>query len=147
MSPLLVILHWVLPFLAAAGTVLIHHAGIGLVYSKVLRTRGLETAAPNMVQALLVLLAAHLFEIALFAVGFVLLQAFATEPVLTGAIDYSFPDYIYYSATTYTSLGLGDVYPAKPARLLTGVEALTGLIMIAWTAAFLFAETERSDGD
>ena len=33
-------------------------------------------------------------------------------------------DYLYFSATSYTSLGLGDVYPQSGVRLLTGVEAL-----------------------
>jgi len=141
----LVVVAWVLPFIAAAGTVLMHHVAIRFVYAKVLERRGFNSAAHNMVQALLVLLGAHLSEMALFALGYVLLRAVAAEPVLSGAIGDGFADILYYSATTYTSLGLGDVFPAKPARLLTGIEALTGLIMIAWTAAFLFAETDKSD--
>jgi potassium channel LctB len=37
---------------------------------------------------------------------------------------------------SYTSLGLGDVYPGGSLRLITGVEALNGLLMIARSGSF-----------
>jgi len=147
MSLVLLVMHWILPFLAAAGTVLIHYYAIQFVISRIMPAGGFRRALPNMVEGLLLLLAAHLLEIALFALSYMILHAFADGPVLIGNVNAGFYDAMYYSATTYTSLGLGDVSPADPARLLTGVEALTGLIMIAWTAAFLFAETERFEKD
>ncbi|MFZ0693339.1 MAG: potassium channel family protein [Alphaproteobacteria bacterium] len=45
-------------------------------------------------------------------------------------------DYVYFSAITDASLGLGDVFPLGQARLLTGVEALNGLVLIGWSASF-----------
>jgi hypothetical protein len=72
----------------------------------------------------------HLVEIGLFAVwaGFLADQA---------NIPHDLMDPVFWSATAYTSLG-GD-YPKVPEiRLLTAVEALTGLILITWTASFLF---------
>ncbi|NIQ12844.1 MAG: two pore domain potassium channel family protein, partial [Candidatus Dadabacteria bacterium] len=45
---------------------------------------------------------------------------------------------------TYTSLGMGDIYPlGRPIRFLTGLESLTGLVLITWTASFLFIEMQR----
>jgi hypothetical protein len=44
---------------------------------------------------------------------------------------------------SYTSLGLGDVYPQGGVRLLTGVEALVGLLMIAWSASFTYLSMEK----
>ena len=49
-----------------------------------------------------------------------------------------FLDYLYFSSVTYTSLGLGDVFPVGHLRFLTGVEALNGLVLIAWTGAFTY---------
>lgn len=144
-SSVLFALEWGLPFAAAALSVCIHHYAIRLV-SKRMPVRGYRSAAPNMIHSLLVLIAAHLVEIGAFALAYFVLQSAAVEPVLTGSFSRSLQDYLYYSATTYSSLGLGDVYPAGPAKLLTGIEALVGLILIAWTAAFLFAETERAEG-
>ena len=36
-------------------------------------------------------------------------------------------------AMTYTSLGLGDIFPLGRLRMVVGVEALTGLLMISLT--------------
>ena len=52
-------------------------------------------------------------------------------------------DCLYFSAVAYTSLGFGDIAPAGPLRLLTGVEALNGLLLIAWTASFTYLSMER----
>jgi len=52
-------------------------------------------------------------------------------------------DYVYFSVVTYTSLGFGDVYPVDNMRLVSGVEALTGLLMIAWSASFTYLAMEQ----
>ena len=72
----------------------------------------------------------HLVEIEVFTGAVALVASLAEDP----------PDRIdawSWSATAYTSLG--SDYPKVPeVRLLAAVEALTGLIMITWTASFLF---------
>ena len=40
-------------------------------------------------------------------------------------------------------LGFGDVVPNGPLRLLAGAEALNGLLLIGWSASFLYLEMER----
>ena len=50
---------------------------------------------------------------------------------------------IYFSAVSYTSLGFGDVIPVGPMRYLAGLEALTGLTMIAWTASYSFLQMKH----
>jgi len=52
----------------------------------------------------------------------------------------------YYSAVTFTSLGFGDLTPTGHLRLLAAVEVLTGVVLIAWTASFLFLVMQRSWG-
>ena len=47
------------------------------------------------------------------------------------------------SAITYTTVGFGDVVPVGPIRFLSGMEALTGFVMIGWTASFTYLEMER----
>ncbi|MGE5242209.1 MAG: ion channel [Bacteroidota bacterium] len=44
---------------------------------------------------------------------------------------------------TYTSLGLGDVYPLGDLRLIAGIESLIGLLMIAWSASFTYLMMEK----
>lgn len=60
-----------------------------------------------------------------------------------GSLDGSLIDFMYFSAISYTSLGLGDIYPVGGMRLLTGVEALVGLLMIGWSASCSYLQMER----
>ena len=52
-------------------------------------------------------------------------------------------DAIYFSATTFTTLGYGDLAPVGPIRFLSGTAALTGLVLISWSASFTYLEMER----
>ena len=44
---------------------------------------------------------------------------------------------------TYTSLGLGDIHPTGPMRLLVGLEALAGLMLIGWSSSFTYLSMRR----
>jgi hypothetical protein len=55
---------------------------------------------------------------------------------IAGTFGGTFYEYLYYSTVSYTSLGIGDLYP-------TGVEALLGLAMIAWTGSFTYQAMEK----
>lgn len=52
-------------------------------------------------------------------------------------------DFLYFSIVTYTSLGLGDVLPDGHLRFLAGVEALNGLLLIAWSGSFIYLAMGR----
>ena len=54
-----------------------------------------------------------------------------------------FQDCLYFSVVTYTSLGFGDHVPVSHARLIAGVEALNGLLLIGWSASFTYLAMER----
>jgi hypothetical protein len=84
----------------------------------------------------------HMLQIALFAVG-----AWALARVGVGTLgDTARPSLdmaLYFSAETFTSLGYGDVVPHGPLRLLAGVEALTGLLLIGWSTSFTYVSMAR----
>jgi Ion channel len=88
------------------------------------------------------LLVLHVTEVWLFGIGyFVLLQ----DPSV-GQIQGSggeLLDLVYFSAVVYTTLGLGDLVPMGAIRLVTGMEALTGFVLITWSASFTFLEMQR----
>jgi hypothetical protein len=86
---------------------------------------------------------AHTIEVWVYAVGFWLLGDDLELRSAIGDAPIHLFDYVYFSATTYTSLGFGDVYPAGEARLLAGVEALNGLLLIAWSASFTYLVMEK----
>jgi Ion channel len=56
-------------------------------------------------------------------------------------------DHFYFSIAAYTTLGLGDIVPHGQIRLIAGVEALNGLVLIAWSASFTYLMMERLWGN
>ena len=72
--------------------------------------------------------AAHLAQIALWAVAFLLCGQVST-------LEAAF----YFSAQNFTALGYGDVLPSERWRLLGPLEAINGLLFFGLSAAVLFA--------
>lgn len=87
-------------------------------------------------------LVAHAVEIGLFAIVYYFHHAEGWGR-LAGNFDGSLSDCVYFSLTTFTTLGFGDIQPLGDLRFLTGVESLTGLVLITWTASFLFVEMQK----
>lgn len=88
-------------------------------------------------------LLAHITEIWLFALGYFYMVHSDAFETLEGNFDGSLIDCAYFSFTTYTSLGFGDIEPMGHLRFTAGLEALTGLVMITWTASFMFLKMQR----
>jgi hypothetical protein len=89
--------------------------------------------------------AAHLFEVVLYALGLSFLD-WAGEGELTGAIVGGagwFEDHFYFSIASYTTLGIGDILPRGNIRIVAGLEALNGLVLVAWSASFTYLIMER----
>ncbi len=85
----------------------------------------------------------HVAEMWIFAFACYGLVVLAGIGTLTEMATLTFPDYVYYSAMVYTTVGFGDIVPGGAIRFLTGMEALTGLVMITWSASFTFLEMQR----
>jgi len=88
-------------------------------------------------------LVAHVAEMWIFAFGYYFMVHTEGLGSLRGAFDNSLLDCSYFSFVTYTSLGFGDIEPLGNLRFLTGLEALTGLVLITWTATFMFIEMQK----
>ncbi|MBS7663684.1 two pore domain potassium channel family protein [Pseudomonas lalucatii] len=88
-------------------------------------------------------LVAHAVEVWLFAFAYFFMHNAEGWGWLAGSFDGSLLDCVYFSFTTFTTLGFGDIQPYGVVRYLTGIEALTGLVLITWTASFLFVEMQR----
>ncbi len=88
-------------------------------------------------------LTAHALEVWIFALSFYLMHHASGWGHLQGHFEGSMYDCVYFSFTTYTTLGTGDIEPIGDLRYLTGLESLTGLLLITWTASFLYLEMIR----
>jgi hypothetical protein len=97
----------------------------------------------KLLVVILVTFLAHAVEIGLYGLALhVLIDVFHAGS-LSSADQSSFTAALYFSAETYTSLGFGDLTPSGPVRLLAGVEALNGLLLIGWSASFTYLSMER----
>ena len=97
----------------------------------------------TLVVVILAAFVAHAVEIAWYRVAMYILVAWLGAGGLTGAACFSPATCLCFSAETYTSLGFGDLTPLGPVRLLAGVEALNGLLLIGWSASFTYISMER----
>lgn len=101
------------------------------------------SAGARIVTIVFAVLAAHIVEIGLYAVAYAL-----GDGVLAlggfGGLAVTVPhDYFYFSIVSYTSLGLGDVFPTEHLRFITGIEALNGLLLITWSGSFIYIAMGR----
>ncbi len=92
---------------------------------------------------IVVAMVAHLIQIVFFQIAYVCLVSGTEQGAVIGVINPSWGDLFYFSAMTYTATGYGDLVPTGNLRFLATVEALTGLIMVAWTASFAFLVMQR----
>ena len=109
------------------------------------------TVAPQL-RVLLVLMpifAVHILNIWIYAVTYLLLEYAGGLGSLSGSVIAAGGSYeslierLYFSATIYTSLGIGDIMPTRELRMLMSAEALNGLIVIGWTISFTYLAMEK----
>lgn len=78
------------------------------------------------------LLALHVVEMTVWGV------ALAAANVLP-----DFETSLYYSLTSYTTVGYGDVVPSVSWRLLGPIEAVVGVMMLGWSTSITVAAVQR----
>ena len=130
-------------------------AGLGLIVATVLVHYEALRIAGRLMQrfhvrprqrvlvAILACMVAHLIAVAILA-G--ILAALAQVPGMgriAGQFEPGLRDFLYLALTSYTTLGIGDIWPEGPIRLVVGVAALNGFLLITWTASFTFLVMQR----
>jgi len=51
----------------------------------------------------------------------------------------SFSEAVYFSLVTFTTLGYGDISLTSDWRLLSGLEAINGIMLIGWSTAMMYS--------
>lgn len=120
--------------------VLMHYEALGLL-TRVLARVGTHPR-PRILVLMLALLVVHQAEVWMFAWGYFFATLSGIMGGITGA-DHNLLTYAYFSTTTYTTVGFGDITPTGPLRFLASVEALTGFLLVTWSASFTYLEMQR----
>jgi hypothetical protein len=125
--------------LMVAVTVLVHFWGLLGLTAAMERSSGrLRLHEGRVRQALLIVLvvfgifALHTTQIWLYAVLYRLLGEMR-----------SFNEALYFSTSTFVTVGYGDVVLSPRWRLLGAIEGANGVILVAWSTAFLLTVTSR----
>jgi hypothetical protein len=118
-----------------AVTVILHGVGVVAAAGRAARAwagrkervgrLGTELLMARLVATLLLL---HLAEALVWALFF----------VLVGGLP-DFESAAYFSLTSYTTVGYGDVVLPEPWRLLGPIEAAVGVLMLGWSTGILVA--------
>ena len=94
-----------------------------------------RTALTTLVSTAIVLLLLHVIEVVLWALTYLALPQIASLK--------TFEEAVYFSLVTFTTLGYGDITLQGGWRLLSGIEAMNGIVLFGWTTATLFSVVQR----
>ena len=84
----------------------------------------------------MVLLMLHTVEITIWAVTYRALPGITELETMEKAI--------YFSMVTFTTLGFGEITLGPEWRLLSSIEAMSGILLFGWTTALLFTVLQRT---
>lgn len=122
-----------------SGTVVFHFLGLAALIAilntpvpKRLRAGSGFQRALTILMTVFGLIAMHTVEIWAYASLYLVLGEFDDVQVA-----------LYYSATTFSTLGYGDVVLSSAHRTIGAIEGVNGFILIGWSTAFLVSVTNR----
>lgn len=132
----------VLGTLLLAATVLMHAGGtlmwlrhLGGRYSRTGQMHLPVNSFPLLTSTVVVLLTLHALQIVLWALAYLFL--------LPPTVLSTFEEATYFSFITFTTLGYGDITLSGEWRIMSGIEALNGIMLAGWSTAMLFAVVQR----
>jgi hypothetical protein len=116
-------------------TVLVHGVSLDIILTA-LRAIGMETLIRWRLLSLsllvLAVFSAHLIEIWIWAVFYFFIEEIPT-----------FKTALYFSTSSFTTVGYGDLTLSEEWRLLGSLESANGMILFGWSTAFIFTVIHR----
>jgi Ion channel len=115
------------------GNIAVHAIVMTLVVTVVRRVGSWERRnaslwlASVMVATVGVLLMAHVAEVIVWSVTYLILDAAPSEA-----------DVLYFAFVNYTTLGYGDIVPVERWRLIGPITAMNGILLFGWSTAVIF---------
>jgi len=123
-------------FALIAATVAIHALGLAGLTRHLLgcakRARGIRSVTWLLVRTVWMLIFLHGLEISVWAIAY---WCLGTMPDI--------PSAFYFSGTTYTTIGYGDLLLEVPWRMMGPLEGMTGILMSSLSGAFFFVVVSR----
>lgn len=128
--------------LAIVFSVLLLFASITLHYAALSRvSRAIERwdcpCYPALALSVSAITLTHVVEAGLFAAAFQLGDRVFEIGSFEGEEGMGWMDYFYFSLVNFTTLGRGDISPTGHLRLIAGIEAFAGFLLITASGSFI----------
>ena len=132
------ILFWALliAFATVGLCVIVHYEALRL--TSLLIPRLSIPPRPKVLVVIAAVFLAHLAEIIIYAITYRLMESFPELGEIAGHFSANAIDYFYFSITSFTTLGIGDLFPHGAYRIVVGFESLTGFGLIGWSVSFTY---------
>ncbi len=127
--------------IAVALCVLVQYEGLIFAWRRLSRRSAHSRA--KVLYGIFSIIVIHVIEIWIFGTILWLLLQWPPTGRLAGPPAADFLECIYLSAVTFSTVGFGDVAPVGDIRFLCGTEALSGFVLLTWSASFTYLEMER----
>ena len=121
------------------GTVTVHLLGLAMLLRLLRRHRSYAPARGTLAHDLAGIAGA---AFGLFALHALEIWAYAALYLGIGALR-TFEEALYFSTSTYATIGYGDIVLAADWRVLGAIEGINGVILLGWSTAFFVAVVGR----
>lgn len=121
------------------ASVVVHAASLELILKALFAVRTVIEVRWRITTFSLVILGvfvAHILEICIWAAFYYCKLSAAEIPTPEAAV--------YFSTSCFTTVGFGDLVLSEKWRLLSGFEAIDGMILFGWSTAFIFTIVRRT---
>jgi hypothetical protein len=140
--------YWITVLVTATAVVVcvtLHYEGLRFLSDKLPMPK--HHHRRRIILLIVSLMILHIIEIWVFGISYFLLQNVDGFGTFVGVDQMGILDCVYYSAAVFTTLGFGDIVPIGPTRFMTGVEAVSGLTFITWSASYTLMEMLKTWDD
>jgi hypothetical protein len=117
-------------------TVVVHYEALSGL-SKVLQKSTIQSR-PKVLVVVFGVITAHFAEIAIYALTYWIADTGLNIGDFGGSRAVNFADYLFFSAETFSTLGIGDIFPLGMMRLISSLESLNGIVLIGWSTSFTY---------
>ncbi|MCO4291874.1 potassium channel family protein [Solitalea sp. MAHUQ-68] len=125
-----------------ALTIVIHGLGTFYLLNLIIRRHGgngeflgFNKTMQVLSYTAITLMLLHYLEIGLWALAYLFIPEL--DKIST------WEEAIYFSTVTYTTLGYGDITLPPIWRVMSGFEAMNGILLFGWSTAMFYAVVER----
>jgi len=132
----------VLSLVIIAATIFIHGAGTAFwlkylvkQHNETGKVYGFSKSMKILSFTAVFLMLLHFIEIMLWAMVFLMI------PQLDKLSHWE--EAIYFSTVTYTTLGYGDITLSPVWRIMSGFEAMNGILLFGWSTAMFYAVVQK----